>query len=93
MNKEIDSILNKRFFPKTLKSREHYTSTHDDNDGVPTSGFIDMVISPDGDIRIKTIHDGIGYLRFRTELGGGRFPKIRNALLVLAEAIRQEGKI
>lgn len=32
-------------------------------------------------------------LRYRMPItGGGRFPRVRNALLLLAEAIRQEGE-
>lgn len=89
--KNINAILGQPFFPKTLETRHNYTSSHDDNDGDPYSGMIDVCITSDGDVHLKTFHKGFGGLRFRTGLGGGRYPKTRNALLLLAEAIRQEG--
>lgn len=91
--KQLDDILKEPFYPKKVETRKNMQTTHDDNDGEPLSGFIDICVSEQGDVFIKTFHKGIGYLRFRTMLGGGKFLKIRNALLILAEAIRQEGSI
>lgn len=91
--KDIDNILNQTFFPKNCHTMTNYSTSHDDNDGDSYSGFMDMIILSDGDVCIKTHHKGIGYLRFRTSVGGGRFQKIRNALLILSDAIRQEGRM
>lgn len=89
--KLVDKVLSMRFWPKTLNVRHSYVTSHDDNDGDETSGVIEICIMDDGDVYVKTISKDPGHLRFRTELGGGKYPKTRNALLLLAEAIRQEG--
>jgi hypothetical protein len=90
LQKRIDAILSEPFWPPNLKTDVAYTSTHDDNDGDIKSGYLTVMFSCDGDAWIETY--GQHSLRFRMPiLGGGAFPKIRNALLLLAEAIRQEG--
>lgn len=91
--KDIDRILSGYFWPEHIDTRTPYTTTHDDNEGDPKSGYLTVMFSPDGDAWIETTKERRGQLRFRVpEQGGGKFPKIRNALLLLAEAIRQEGK-
>ena len=88
--KDLDKILNGYFWPKKLKGRDSYLTTHDDNDGDPSSGYLAIEFSNDGDAWIKTSGP---MLRYRMPgIGGGKSPKIRNALLLLAEAIRQEGQ-
>jgi len=87
--KKIDAVLTEYFWPPNL-TNQTYITTHDDHDGEPTSGMLSVVFSCDGDAWIKTY--GRHSLRFRTLGGGGQFPKIRNALLLLADAIRQEGQ-
>lgn len=87
LQRRITRILSDPFWPPKLELKD-YATTHDDNDGKPASGFLTVAFSKDGDAWIETFG---GVLRFRSVIGGSRFPKIRNALLLLAEAIRQEG--
>jgi len=86
--KQIDKVLTEIFWPPNLETKA-YITTHDDNDGEPKSGMLCVAFSCDGDAWIEII--GQRQLRFRTMDGGGKFLKIRNALLLLADAIRQEG--
>ena len=86
--KQIDNALTEYYWPPNLKANEAYTTTHDDHDGEPSSGFISLIFDDYGDAHLSIIGH---YLRYRTIGGGGQFPKIRNALLLLADAIRQEG--
>jgi hypothetical protein len=89
LQKRIDNILSEPFWPPSLKTGIVYETTHDDNDGDPESGMLFVQLSFDGDAWVHTLGE---CLRFRMPIfGGGKFPKIRNALFLLAEAIRQEG--
>jgi hypothetical protein len=90
LQKRIDKILTDPFWPPNLKTNVTYMTTHDDNDGDPSSAFMCVTFSVDGDAWIQTY--GRRDLRYRQPIfGGGRFPRIRNALLLLAEAIRLDG--
>lgn len=85
---QIDEMLNDCVFPPNLDAGT-YITTHDDNDGDPASGQLIVSLDKFGDVHLSMIGR---YLRFRAFGGGGKFLKIRNALLLLAEAIRQEGR-
>lgn len=88
--KDINKVLNMNYWPTKLETMEPYFVSHDDNNGDETKG-LQVTISPDGDAWVKTHCPINESCRFRMPgIGGGRCPKIRNALLVLAEAIRQE---
>jgi hypothetical protein len=82
-------MLNDCVFPPNLHA-DTFITTHDDNDGDPASGQLIVSIDEFGDVHLSMIGR---YLRFRTFSGGGKFLKIRNALLLLADAIRQEGRL
>mgnify|MGYP000911747528 CR=1 FL=1 len=85
-SEELDRILSSSFWIPSLETMSTYSITHDDNEGNYNEKIL-ILITPDGDVRIDTTAP----LRFRFPgLGGGEYPKIRNALLILAEAIRQE---
>ena len=86
--KTIDKVLTDYYWPPQLESNKCYTTTHDDNDGDITSGAISLIFDICGDAHLSFIGNS---LRFRTIGGGGRFPKIRNAILLLAIAIDEEG--
>lgn len=89
--KKIDKILDSYFWLPTLAAPESFKTTHDDNDGDPSSGFLTVTIGMDGDLWIKTHGPA---LRFRMPMsGGGKFHRIRNALLILAHAIKKEGSM
>ena len=92
LQKRINKILSDPIWPPNLKTGLTYSTTHDDNEGDSLSGFLSVWFTCDGDAWIKTESKNRSSLRFRMPLcGGGHYPKIRNALLLLAEAIRQEG--
>lgn len=86
--KLINKVLTEIYWPPQLDAERVYVTTHDDNDGDPLSGFISLIFDQCGDAHLQVVGRS---LRFRTFGGGGRFPKIRNALLLLAVAIKEEG--
>lgn len=85
---QINKALTDYYWPPQLDAKRAYITTHDDNDGVPESGFMSLIFDRCGDAHLQVVGRS---LRFRTIGGGGRFPKIRNALLLLAVAIKEEG--
>lgn len=85
--KSIDELLNAVGYPSGVTA-DCYSTTHDDHDGDPSSGTLTICVDRFGDIHLSTVGNNF---RYRTYVGGGKYPKIRNALLILAEAIRQEG--
>lgn len=93
--KIIDKVLGTPFWPPDLETQKAYVTTHDDNDGDPLSGLLQVTFTIDGDawISIQSERGSTKALRFRTWGGGGKYLKIRNALLLLADAIRQEGSL
>lgn len=85
----IKLILETPFCLKTLRSEEMYSRPHDDTDG-DKSENVSVYISVDSDvwITIGGIKPFKTMRRFRTFSGGGQSLRTRNALLILAEAIR-----
>ena len=83
----VKKILETPFWIDTLGTEEVYQRVHDDHDGT-FEGRICISISSDGDVWLSTDKHRGPPLRFRCELGGGASPRVRNALLILAEAIR-----
>jgi len=87
--RKIRQLLDSNFWPEDLRSNVRYTRVHDDCDG-DASQVLSVIISEDGDAWVAA--DGetaYSALRFRVPLiGGGASPRVRNALLILAEAIR-----
>ena len=99
IKKSIKFLLNGSWFPNWI-IREDYSPSksfvvsdlfvsHDDCDGELEG--IRVTIGADGDVWVMVMSDrhrrGVRYRMPMT--GGGRYPKVRNALLILAEAIRQ----
>lgn len=74
-------------WPPELSSRESYSRLQDDHDGTE-EGIVTVTFSPDGDAWLWT--DIQKSLRFRTSAGGGRSIMVRNALVLLALAIKLE---
>ena len=89
VQKEIDKVLDDKFWPPNLETDKLYAVAHDDTDGDTKPGMLRISFSMDGDAWVMIT--GPGALRFRMDGGGGKYPKVRNALLLLADAIRQEG--
>jgi hypothetical protein len=87
--KEAARVLENPFWIPTLATNTCYQRTHDDHDGT-WSGKLNVMVDQMGDIWMtvdKPTTFGFS-LRFRTYGGGGRSPRTRNALMLLAEAIR-----
>ena len=81
----LDTLLDDAYWIPTLQSNVLYARTHDDCDG-DMSQTIEVGVGPDGDLWVAT-RGRRGSLRFRSFGGGGMSLRVRNALLVLAEAI------
>jgi hypothetical protein len=82
---------------KELDTRTIYRAECDD-----VGGLLDVSISPDGDVHVM-MHDhpraeecgghfGSPAFRARTYIGGGHQYKVREALIMLALAIKEETK-
>ena len=83
--KAMNTLLEGQFMAP-IEDMTSYSRVHDDCDGDPSQS-LDVIMSPDGDIHLVA---GTISLRFRTFHGGGMSPRVRNALIVLAEAIRRD---
>lgn len=86
--KEASRVLENPFWLPTLSTKDSYTRTHDDHDGTYT-GKICVGFDVMGDAWLILDPPSFGItMRFRTAGGGGRSLRTRNALMLLAEAIR-----
>jgi hypothetical protein len=85
----MDALLEGNYWPQSLKVNEPYVRVQDDCDG-DLSQVISVQFTQDADAWVATM--SYRTLRFRHEFGGGRSPRVRNALLVLAEAIRRDNE-
>lgn len=87
---QIRELLETPFWPESLAPRTQYLRYCDDT----RKGGISVVFGDDGDGWIDVYQhidpdDFNGSVRFRMPMtGGGQSPRVRNALLILAEAIR-----
>jgi len=85
----VARVLQPDYWLQSLDTRTGYTRRHDDTDGERGhEQDLTVVIGPDGDAWIEA--GGGKMLRFRTYAGGGQSLRTRQALMVLAEAIRQD---
>jgi hypothetical protein len=86
----LRKLLETPFWPDTLRTGEFYQRYEDDS----PLGNISVVVGGDGDAHLSVIqeldpNDRHLSMRFRMPMtGGGQSPRVRNALLFLAEAIR-----
>jgi hypothetical protein len=87
--KTIKKAVEKPYWLETLKTDTAYRRQHDDHDGSPKGGLM-VLIDKMGDAYIST--DNNPWLRFRTWGGGGQSLRTRNALMILAEAIRLDNE-
>ena len=90
--KDTKRVLNNPFWPPDLNAETYYQRTHDDTDGTGI-GKIGISFSQDGDtwIHMEPSHNG-GSLRFRTHFGGGQSKRVRQALMILALAIKLDNE-
>lgn len=84
--KQLKKILETPFFPESLKPMTNYFRTHDDCDGDRFEG-INVTIGNDSDAWVGMVSK-MSACRYRTYFGGGLSPRTRNALLILALAIK-----
>ena len=86
--KEIRKILETPFWPVTLNPDVSYYRTQDDCDGNLREG-IEVIFDTQGGAWVNITTDSpLKSCRFRTWGGGGASLRVRNAMLILAEAIR-----
>ena len=90
IDKDIAEILESPFWPKILDTKEMYSRVHDDSEG-DKSQTLNVCFSQDGDAWLSS---GLltTSLRFRTDFGGGNSLRTRNALLILAMAIKLDNE-
>jgi hypothetical protein len=90
--KDTRRVLENPFWIPDLKTMECYSRLHDDHDGT-YNGSINVTISEDGDVWFRIIGErNSDSLRFRMSLGGGMSPRVRNALMILALAIKLDNE-
>lgn len=91
----IDAILGSYFWLPEVGTMNTHERLHDDHDGTG-QGVLNVMFSPDGDARVWITGEAgmrSPTLRFRMPGGGGGLsPRTRIALLILAEAIRQDNE-
>ncbi|HBT80757.1 MAG: hypothetical protein A2568_02445 [Candidatus Yanofskybacteria bacterium RIFOXYD1_FULL_44_17] len=90
--KDAIRVLNNPFWINGLEAGKVHQRLHDDHDGTH-AGTLNVLIGPDGDCH--TWNDGQPgqSLRFRVPvLGGGMSPRVRNALMMLAFAIKLDNE-
>jgi hypothetical protein len=83
----IQAVLETPFWLPTLETNRQYIRVQDDHDGL-FDGRIEVSIDQMGDVWFVTDKHLGPHLRFRTFGGGGMSLRTRNALVILAEAIR-----
>ena len=90
VDKALNDLLEGDYWIDTLAVNEFYSRLHDDTDGKTTSDHaLEVLIAEDLDMHI-IVPGQTESLRFRNYLGGGSSLRVRNALLVLAEAMRRD---
>jgi len=87
LTKAIKRFLEEPYWIPELDSGEVYTRLHDDNDGTFT-GILSVQFDRNGDAYIATDVGKLKNLRFRTSSGGGKSLRVKNALMILALAIK-----
>ncbi len=88
----IYRALDHPFWIPALNGKKSFVRIHDDHEGT-CKGKIGITIGKDSDVwvGVEPSHD-LGSLRFRTSRGGGNSQRVRNALLILALAIKLDNE-
>lgn len=87
---DLKAILNSAIpWPEDLEPFTEYRRVHDDHDGTH-SGSIAVTFTPDGDAHVSADAEPGSSLRYRTSFGGGASLRTRNALVILALAIKMD---
>jgi hypothetical protein len=91
--KKVRELLDADFWIQGLAPDTRYARLHDDHDG-KFDGWLSVTIGDDGDAWVDAFEPMSSGLRFRMPvIGGGASPRVRNALLILAEAIRLDNEL
>lgn len=92
LEKDARRVLDNPLWISELEVNTTYIRTHDDTDGTD-KGKIFVRFSQDWDAWFDSepSHHH-GSLRFRTVPGGGQSPRVRNALMILALAIKLDNE-
>ena len=91
VDRALNTLLEGAYWPASLSVQTGYSRRQDDTDGdLSAAQDLNVYIGRDCDVHVWS-GDG-DPLRFRTYFGGGLSPRVRNALLVLAEAIRRDNQ-
>lgn len=89
--KMVHELLDGFYWLPKMEQFGCYERSQDDHDG-DWSQRLAVMVGPDGDMHVATLKKHMGHLRFRTHMGGGGSVRVRNALMILAEAIRLENE-
>lgn len=93
--KDVRRVLEGNFWIPDLETMKPYSRLHDDHDGTFV-GDVSVVLSQDGDAWLRIIGERTSdSLRFRMAgftAGGGMSPRVRNALMILAFAIKLDNE-
>jgi hypothetical protein len=84
---DIRALLENLPWLPDLSADTLYERLHDDHDGTRT-GKLMIQIGRDGDAWVSTDKHRGAPLRFRTTFGGGNSVRVRNALVLLALAMK-----
>ncbi|MFH1129426.1 MAG: hypothetical protein V1686_01700 [Patescibacteria group bacterium] len=90
--KDARRVLDYPFWIPDVETMRRYTRIHDDHDGT-FQGAITVIFSKDGDawVEFDPTHNA-SPLRFRGDLGGGMSLRTKNALMILALAIKLDNE-
>lgn len=92
VSRAMNTLLEGAYFPPSLQANYAYTRRHDDTNGEVTPDHdLTVIMSEDGDTWVD-LPGRLHTLRFRTYFGGGQSLRVRNALVILAEAIRRDNE-
>lgn len=92
LEKSLHYLLEGDYWINTLAPDVLHTRRQDDCDGSGGAEHqLQVYLGEDADIHVF-IPGQLHSLRFRHGLGGGDSPRVRNALMVLAEAIRRDNE-
>lgn len=92
VNRALNTLLEGAIMPSELSAGRSYGRVQDDCEGIKDySQSLSVTIAHDSDVWVNA--GGYTALRFRVPfIGGGMSFRVRNALLVLAEAIRRDNE-
>jgi hypothetical protein len=91
LTKKVREILNSSFWINEVKTNTMYSRLHDDH--LETDeGRLGVICDCSGDICVGIDFRRNKSLKFRNIQGGGKSPRTRIALMILAEAIRLDNE-